>query len=111
MGDLRVDLVQGVSPFGQFSFTRVDLSPDFVLGFTDTRYLRVRSGKLGFQRLELFARMMGIERSQIGKQCDRFIREFLRRNIVQRRLDFSEGAFGSLLQALRVERGDAIVRR
>ena len=65
---MGVDLVQDASTFGQFAFAHVDLGADFVLRFTDTRYLRARSGKFGFQRLELLSRMMGIQCSEIGEQ-------------------------------------------
>ena len=64
-----VDLVQSDSPFGEFAFAHIDLGSDFLFGFVDTRDLCATLRKFGLERLELLARVMRIESSQIGEQC------------------------------------------
>ena len=62
--------------------------------------------RIGKRRLELAVRF-----AQLGQQRDRFVGKLLRRDVVQRRLDLRERPLGPLLEALRIECGDAVVRR
>ena len=66
LGDLAVHVIQRATLIREFVFVDVDLLARFALRFANALDLGPAIGQLAFQRLELLARMMRIERAQVS---------------------------------------------